>query len=93
MKKRERVSTYKKAIDKWGESAQLFVCVEEFSELIQILCKRLAGKEHRREDLLEEMADCRIMLEQLEVMFFQKGELNDAISKKLNKVIKKLERN
>lgn len=51
------------AIQKYGQSAQQFKAIEELSELIRALARC------DDENIAEEMADVRIMLDQLEIIF------------------------
>lgn len=62
------VGVLKKAIETYGVDMQLNVAVEEFAELTKEICKYKRGAENRSE-ILEEMADCYIMLEQMQIMF------------------------
>jgi NTP pyrophosphatase (non-canonical NTP hydrolase) len=57
-----------RAIETYGKDMQLNVAIEEFSELIKEICKHKRGEDNR-ENIIEEMADCYIMLEQLGVIF------------------------
>ena len=65
-----------KAIDTYGERAQMRQTVEEMAELTQAICKiwrvdrSEPMKEPRKvwENLVEETADCLIMLEQMRLM-------------------------
>ena len=52
------------AIRKYGPSAQQFKAIEELSELIRALARA-----DDPENIAEEMADVRIMLDQLELIF------------------------
>ena len=52
------------AIRKYGQSAQQFKAIEELSELIRALARA-----DDPENIAEEMADVRIMLDQLELIF------------------------
>ena len=52
------------AIRKYGQSAQQFKAIEELSELIRALARC-----DDPENIAEEMADVRIMLDQLELIF------------------------
>lgn len=64
----QRREIYQAAIDAWGEDMQLTVAVEEMAELIKEICKRQRGigsLDHIR----EEIADVRICLEQMEMIF------------------------
>jgi NTP pyrophosphatase (non-canonical NTP hydrolase) len=62
------MTTLERAIQKYGEDMQLTVAVEEFSELIQEICKSKRGKDNV-DNIIEEMADCYIMLEQIKIIF------------------------
>lgn len=59
---------YRTALDHWGREAQIRMVFEEMSELQKELCKRLRGK-NNLEAIAEELADVRIMLEQMEQLF------------------------
>lgn len=54
----------RKAIDTYGEDAQLWMVIEEMSELSKEICKFKRGKDNFLE-IADEMADVYIMLEQL----------------------------
>ena len=62
------IDIYKKAINTFGESAQMIVALEEFSELQKEITKLLRGQGNL-EHLAEEMADAEIMLEQLKLIY------------------------
>ena len=62
------MTTLERAIETYGEDMQLNVAIEEFSELIKEICKHKRGKENFP-NIVEEMADCYIMLEQLKIIF------------------------
>jgi len=63
------------AIKAWGDSAQVDMAIEEMSELTKALLKyRRAGSNElklRREHdaILDEMADVKIMMAQLEILY------------------------
>lgn len=65
MNREDREKLYRKAIGNYGEAAQQIVVMEECSELIQAISKKLRGRETNVE---EEIADVEIMLEQLKLM-------------------------
>ena len=58
---REKILTA--AIQKYGRGTQQFKAIEELSELIRALAR------FDDENIAEEMADVRIMLDQLEIIF------------------------
>ena len=59
---------YKSAINLWGKEAQTLMAFEEMSELQKELCKNARGKENRNA-IAEEIADVRIMLDQIEIIY------------------------
>ena len=59
----------KKTIDKFGADIQSTICMEECAELIQAISKMKRGKEDKRDNLIEEMADVYIILEQLQYIY------------------------
>lgn len=57
-----------KAIETFGKDNQCKVAIEEMSELIKELCKNFRGRPNV-ESIAEEIADVKIMLMQLELIF------------------------
>ncbi len=83
----------KKAIATFGTEMQLNVAIEEFSELIKEICKRKRGADNFWH-IVEEMADCYIMLEQMKIMFcldLESTYINDAINNKIERLKQRLE--
>ena len=76
-----------KAIETYGKDMQLNVAIEELSELIKEICKNKRGSDNRKA-IIEEMADCYIMLEQLSIIF---DIPNHAINEVVDRKIKRLE--
>ena len=62
------MNVLERAIKTYGVDMQLTVTIEELSELIKEICKYERGA-HNRDNIIEEMADCYIMLKQLEIIF------------------------
>ena len=59
----------KAAVERWGETAQLLMTVEELNELSVEVMHKIRGRvELGNMPLLEEMADVEIMLEQLKII-------------------------
>lgn len=77
----------KAAIDRWGHVAQLDMAVEECAELIKAICKirRSGYAEKEVEDIIDEIADVRLMMTQLAYMF---GE--DRVSERMDYKINRL---
>ena len=82
------MTTLEKAIETYGKDMQLTVAVEEFSELIKEICKNKRGS-NNRVSIIEEMADCYIMLEQLAIIF---EVPNDVITEVASNKIARLEK-
>ena len=77
------MTTLERAIATYGVDMQLTVAVEEFSELTKEICKSKRGADNR-EAIIEEMADCYIMLKQLEIIF--DIDYNDIVMIRNNKI-------
>lgn len=84
----------KKAIETYGKDMQLNVAIEELSELIKEICKNKRGADNRKA-IIEEMADCYIMLEQLAIIFeIPNHAINEVAASKIERLEKRLkERN
>lgn len=63
-----RRKVYRRAIETYGEEAQLWMVIEEMSELAKEICKYKRGKRCSA-DLADEIADVSIMLEQAQMIF------------------------
>jgi len=61
------------AVLTWGEPAQILMAIEEMSELTKALCKWFRSDEAAeplvRESILEEIADVKITVAQMEIIF------------------------
>lgn len=77
----------KQAIETYGAESQLNVAIEEFSELIKEICKHKRGEDNL-ENIIEEMADCCIMIEQMRMIF---GLGSIVMDNAIHKKIKRLE--
>lgn len=83
-------STLEKAIETYGKDMQLNVAIEEFSELIKEICKNKRGADNR-DSILEELADCYIMMKQIEMIFgISKNEIATEADKKVTRLEKRL---
>lgn len=96
----------KQAINTYGEFNQMNMAIEEMSELTKAICKlRRASNELQntnfifeklkiiaveRKNIIEEMADCLIMLEQLKMIFNCEDEVNEQIDFKINRLKERL---
>lgn len=78
-------------IEFYGKDMQLNICIEEMSELIKELCKVKRGKPNR-DNIAEEMADVRIIMEQLLTMFENADDVERWYHFKVNRLYERLER-
>lgn len=80
----------KKAIETYGAEAQLVVAIEELSELIKEICKHKRYMDNTAA-IIEEIADCYIMLEQMQMIFgLGSTVIKDAMDKKIARLEKRL---
>lgn len=76
-------AVWRESIEKYGKEMQSIVCMEECSELIQAISKRLRGKLDATDNLAEEMADVIICLYLLKEMYgITDTQLNEWIARK-----------
>ena len=89
----EERNIYKDAIDKWGETAQLDQMIEEMAELTLAISKYKRQfndslleyqKAGVMENLFIEIADVKLMIEEMEFMF-GKENVNKAYQKQVEK--------
>lgn len=87
------MTTLERAIETYGKDMQLNVAVEELSELIKEICKYKRGADNRKA-IIEEMADCYIMLDQLQTIFnIHEEEICDKMEEKVDRLEKRLDGN
>lgn len=86
-----------KAIDTYGESAQIDIAIEEMAELTKALIKERREKKNNAKavcDICEEIADVAIMLEQLMIIFDfpldDDTSVSDFVKYKINRLEKRL---
>ena len=77
---------YKDALNKWGVDAQCMIAIEECGELITALSHKYRG---RNVNLIEEIADVKIMIEQLSIIFGAK-EVEEEKTRKLARLNQRL---
>lgn len=91
----ERLMTYHMAIEHYGKELQLEVVQEELAELIQAISKYKRNKSTKSlNNIVEEVADCYIMLNQLEIMLaLPSYEISSQIDYKLNRLQQRFKEN
>lgn len=84
------MKTLEKALETYGKDMQLNVAIEELSELIKEICKSKRGADNR-DNIIEEMADCQIMISQIQIIFdIGANEIADKVIEKLDRLEKRL---
>ena len=78
-----------KAIDTYGADAQEWMAIEEMSELAKEICKNKRGKDNR-EEIADEIADVKIMLAQLEMIFGVQKEVEKHYETKIDRLNQRL---
>lgn len=66
----EQITVYEKAVNKWGIDDQVYMLIEEMSELTKALLHKRRGRE---DNVPEEFADVEILMAQLRPVFNQEG--------------------
>lgn len=85
-------AVWRESIEKYGKETQSIVCMEECSELIQAVSKRLRGKPGATDNLAEEMADVIICLYLLKEMYdITDEQLEEWIARKTARQSKRMQ--
>ena len=82
------------AIDAYGKTAQVRMCIEEMSELTKALCKLYRAENEAQyqeciQSIREEIADVRIMTAQMEMIF---GDADDIVHRKVDRLRERMKR-
>jgi len=82
-------ATFRETVDTWGIDAQAEMAEEEAAEFI-VESKHWARDKNEPEDVIDELADLRIMIEQLS-LFLGRDEVDDRIRIKMDRLRERLE--
>lgn len=86
-----RKKLFKRCIKKFGRNLQLFVIMEELSELIKAISKFERGISEDNRDITEELADVYIVLEYVELIYgIDKIELKEMKKQKEARLKKRI---
>jgi NTP pyrophosphatase (non-canonical NTP hydrolase) len=86
----EHDELFYKAYDKWGNTAQTDMAIEECSELIKAICKnRRRHSEESLKNIQDEIADVTIMMRQMQLIFGEK-EVEERIQYKIERLNERL---
>lgn len=93
----EQIKNLEIIIDTYGIEPQVDMAIEECSELIKALLKYRRGrnkessdKDKLREDIVEEIADVKIMLSQMESIYDCSDEVKKQIETKINRQMERI---
>lgn len=81
---------YESALDKWGKENQTRMMFEEMAELQKELCKEARGEDNA-DAIAEEIADVKIMLEQMTILHDCKDMVEMQMKRKLQRLKERLE--
>ena len=92
---RSREEVYRESIETYGSEAQIDLAIEEMSELIKALLKfrRYGWSESSAdyyENVIEEIADVKIMIRQLEMIYDCEFGVEQWIDRKVERQIERL---
>ena len=81
----------KRALETWGEEAQMLMVVEEMSELMKEILKNINRKKNNVDEIIEETADVEIMLEQLKENYQIADKVEAYKNEKIKLIAKRLD--
>ena len=79
-------------IEHYGTSAELDQAIEECEELIDEI-KKYKNSSGCLESIIDEIADVKVMLAQLEIIFDCSGAVEDRVDYKINRQMERIEKN
>lgn len=79
---------FKSAVHWWGKEAQTDMMIEEMAELTKAILNERRGRDH---NIAEEMADVKIMLAQMEIIFQNAGEVEQKFREKVARLDRRLQ--
>ena len=86
----DKIPILKQAIETYGADAQLNVAIEEFAELTKEICKHKRYGDNTKA-IIEEIADCYIMLEQMKMIFWiNETDISNAMERKISRLERRL---
>lgn len=80
----------RRALKTYGADAQITMVFEEMAELQKELCKHARGSDNKAH-IAEEIADCLIMLEQMQILFDIRDDVNKFTMVKLERLKERID--
>lgn len=65
----KRKKLLKRCLRKYGKTMQLFIVMEELSELVKAICKFERGVTETNDDITEELADVYLVLKYVQMIY------------------------
>lgn len=84
-----RRQLYGRAIEAWGDVAQVDIALEEIGELLIEINRHRRGRSET-DDVVDEIADVRVMTEQLAVIFGE-DDVEQRVEEKIDRLEQRLE--
>lgn len=78
------------AVAKFGKTSQIVVCMEEMAELTKELSKNLRGRDNVKA-ISEEIADVQIMLQQMQIIFRNRWQVEIMQTEKIERLKSRIE--
>lgn len=79
---------FRNAVQTWGKEAQTDMMIEEMAELTKAILNERRGRDH---NIAEEMADVKIMLAQMEIIFQNDREVEQRFREKVARLDQRLQ--
>ncbi len=89
--KQEDKEVIQKAIQQWGDHAQILTLLEEMTELQKEILKNINRGRDNLSELIDEAADVEIMMEQFKTIYNIHQAVEDRIPVKIKKIKARLE--
>lgn len=89
MTEQETTALYKKVLEAWGISDQVFMVMEETGEMLEALGKARRGRLENKMQIITELADVSIMMDQMAV-YFGFDEFKAEKERKINRLSERL---
>lgn len=90
-------ATLDRIIDHYGRGHQIDKAVEELGELIVAIAKERGAQKrrqvdpHHRADIIEEIADAKVTIAQLEIIYSCRDEVEKMVDYKLQRTLRDME--
>lgn len=94
MSSEERDAVFRRCLSTYGVNTQIDMTLEEMSELAKALLKNRRAEKHsedNRKAIIDELADVKIMIRQMEILFQCEKDVEERIDFKVRRQSKRLD--